>query len=62
MSFGKVSCAATEKLSTKVAVDTSKGVDNVYSLTLSPDTPIIYIFVPSLLNDMPRGEFSCVPI
>ena len=48
----------TSKLSTKVAVERSKPVDNVYSLTSSPWWPTINILVPSLLNDNPFGVVS----
>ena len=52
--------ASKSKLSTKVAVDTSKPVVNVYSYTLSFWLPATNNFVPSLLNAIPVGAVSSV--
>ena len=46
--------------SLKVAVETSKGVVNVYSLTSSPVLPITNILVPSLLKTTPAELASWV--
>ncbi len=45
---GNSSCDDTEKESTKDAVDTSKGVDKVYSFTLSLAKPTTNILAPSV--------------
>ena len=50
----------TAKLSTNVTIDDkSNPVERVYSFTSSPISPTINIFVPSLLNVIPRGCVSC---
>ena len=56
--MGELSWPETLKLSTKDAVETSKPVERVYSLTSSPEYPIMNIFVPSLLKAKPVGELS----
>ena len=56
---GSLSCAATEKESTNIAVDTSNGVESVYSLTSSPEKPTTNIFTPSDLNATPVDKSSC---
>ena len=43
-----------------MAVDASKAVERVYSVTSWPVNPVMNIFVPSLLNARPRGSFSSV--
>ena len=48
-----------QKTNHKTAVDTSKPVDNVYSLTSSPVFPTINILVPSVLKATPLGCVSC---
>ena len=53
--FGKLSWLLTSKVSTWLAVDTSKAVDNVYSATPAPVEPETNILVPSLLNERPTG-------
>ena len=55
---GPVSWSLISKLSTKVADDTSKPVDNVYSFISSPALPDTNILVPSLLNAIPLGAVS----
>ena len=41
-----------------VAVETSKAVDNSYSVISSPFPPVINNLVPSLLNSMSLGLVS----
>ena len=60
--FGSVSCDETSKFCEYVAVDTSKPVLSVYSLTSSPVVPTTYILVPSVLNAIPSGSVSCADI
>ena len=43
---GDDSCCDTEKESTKVAVDTSKGAVSVYSFTSRPSLPTTNILAP----------------
>ena len=54
---GEVSCDATGKKSTKDAVETSNGVDRVYSFTSCPATPTTNILVPLLENATPCWTF-----
>ena len=56
--LGKVSWELISKLSTKDAVAVLNALAKVYSLTSLPPPPVINIFVPSLLNANPWGEFS----
>ena len=57
-----VSWELISKLSTKEAVETSKPVVNVYSLTSSPIRPVTNILVPSVLKANPVGRSSCLLI
>ncbi len=54
-----MSCDATEKESTKDAVDTSKGAVSVYSFTSSPSLPTTNIFPPLAEKARPCGNVSC---
>ena len=56
--IGVPSWLETLKLSTKDAVDTSKPVESVYSLTSSPILPVTNILVPSVLKARPLGAVS----
>ena len=56
--LGEVSWELTLKLSTKLAVETSKPVESVYSLTSLPALPNTNILVPSLLKEISRGAVS----
>ena len=47
-----------DRLSTKLADDTSKAVERVYSFTSSPTTPATNILVPSWLKARPTGAVS----
>ena len=57
MPRGSSSCNDMGVASTNSRVETSKGMDSVYSLT-PLSTPITNILVPSLENAMPRGLSS----
>ena len=57
-SLESLSSDSVSKLSTKVAVEISKPMVNLYSLTSSPLWPVTNILVPSLLNVNPFGLFS----
>ena len=60
MACGVFSSSSTGKLPSKLAVDTSKPVLRVYSLTSLPVIPITYILVPAVLKLSPYGLASSV--
>src|SRR3989304_371908 len=52
-------CGAIEKLWKSTAVAIFHAVDKLYSNTRSAESPIIYIFKPLGLKNIPVGEGSC---
>ena len=58
MPDGFPSWELTDKTQLKDAVDTSKPVVKSYSFISLPHVPTINIFLPSILNAIPKGSWS----
>src|SRR3990172_5241913 len=56
---GSMVCVAIEKLWKSTAVAIFQALDKLYSNTRSDVLPIIYIFKPLGLKNIPSGEGSC---